>query len=310
MTKRNRQSNKRDNALDKTFPASDPVAQGGETATERPKAPMDRKPPLISRENGRCGHSPGIPRESFAVCRARAYTVHHTAVELDGDLDRICGPAQRNALQAAACDIIREEKVSGSSTAGREQLAILLDFIAEGDTLVVTKLDRLARSTLDMLMIITKLGERGVQFVSLAEPWANTDSPASKLMLTVMAGIAEFERGRIRERQREGIVLAKNKGVFKGGKVRFDPNVIHQRDSCGIDMDKYSLAELLDRWQPVRRDCQWRAIDREATDRGSKAFVCWRRRPIPRLLRPREQVRRSHRGSRRSCRSGRRWRET
>jgi len=142
--------------------------------------------------------------------------------------------AQRNALQAAACDIIREEKVSGSSTAGREQLAILLDFIAEGDTLVVTKLDRLARSTLDMLMIITKLGERGVKFVSLAEPWANTDNPASKLMLTVMAGIAEFERGRIRERQREGVVLAKAKGVFKGGKVRFDPVVIQQKRAEGM----------------------------------------------------------------------------
>ena len=142
--------------------------------------------------------------------------------------------AQRNALQAAGCDIIREEKVSGSSTAGREQLAILLDFIAEGDTLVVTKLDRLARSTLDMLMIITKLGERGVKFVSLAEPWVNTDSPASKLMLTVMAGIAEFERGRIRERQREGIVLAKTKGVFKGGKVRFDPSVIQQKRAEGM----------------------------------------------------------------------------
>lgn len=56
---------------------------------------------------------------------------------------------QREALRAAECDIIREEKVSGSSTEGRQQLAILLDFIAEGDTLVVTKLDRLARSTLD-----------------------------------------------------------------------------------------------------------------------------------------------------------------
>ena len=142
--------------------------------------------------------------------------------------------AQRNALQAAACDIIREEKVSGGSTAGREQLATLLDFIAEDDMLVVTKLDRLARSTLDMLTIITKLGERGVKFVSLAEPWANTDNPASKLMLTLMAGIAEFERGRIRERQREGIVLAKTKGVFKGGKVRFDPSVIQQKRAEGM----------------------------------------------------------------------------
>ena len=117
---------------------------------------------------------------------------------------------------------------------GREQLALLLDLIAEGHTLVVTKLDRLARSTLDMLTIITKLGERGVKFVSLAEPWANTDNPASKLMLTVMAGIAEFERGRIRERQREGNVLAKTKGVFKGGKVRFDPTVIQQKHAEGM----------------------------------------------------------------------------
>ena len=106
--------------------------------------------------------------------------------------------------------------------------------MTEGDTLVVGKLDRLARSTLDMLMIITKLGERGVKFVSLAEPWANTDSPASKLVLTVMAGIAEFERGRMRERQREGNVLAKTKGVFKGGKVRFDPTVIQQKRAEGM----------------------------------------------------------------------------
>jgi len=99
---------------------------------------------------------------------------------------------------------------------------------------VVTKLDRLARSTLDMLMIITRLGERGVKFVSLAEPWANTDNPAARLMLTVMAGIAEFERGRIRERQREGIVHAKAKGVFKGGKVRFNPVVIRQKHGEGV----------------------------------------------------------------------------
>ena len=143
--------------------------------------------------------------------------------------------AQREALRAAGCDIIREEKVSGSSTVGREQLAILLDFMAEGDTLVVTKLDRLARSTLDMLTIITQLGERGVTFVSLAEPWANTDNPASKLMLTVMSGIAEFERGRLRERQREGIAVAKAKGgVFQGGKVRFSAAVIQQKRAEGM----------------------------------------------------------------------------
>lgn len=141
---------------------------------------------------------------------------------------------QREALKAAGCDIVREEKASGKSTEGREQLQILLDFIREGDTLVVTKLDRLARSTIDMLTLITDLGNRGVKFVSLAEPWANTDTPAARLMLTVMSGVAEFERGRIKERQREGIERAKADGAFKGGKRRYDPETIRHKHAAGM----------------------------------------------------------------------------
>ena len=145
--------------------------------------------------------------------------------------------AQRNALHAAGCDIIREEKVSGGSTAGREQLAILLDFIAEGDTLVVTKLDRLARSTLDMLTIITKLGERGVKFVSLAEPWANTDNPASKLMLTVMAGHCRVRArphpraaaGRHRPGQDQGRVQGRQ-GALRSGRHSAEARRRHDAD--------------------------------------------------------------------------------
>jgi DNA invertase Pin-like site-specific DNA recombinase len=118
--------------------------------------------------------------------------------------------------------MIREEKVSGASRDGRSELAILLDFIRPGDTLIVTKLDRLARNTIDMLTIITDLGSRGVTFISLAEPWANTDNPASKLMLTVMSGVATFERERIKERQREGIAKAKAAGKYKGRKPLSD----------------------------------------------------------------------------------------
>jgi DNA invertase Pin-like site-specific DNA recombinase len=115
-------------------------------------------------------------------------------------------------LKAAGCNMIRHEKVSGKSTAGRDQLALLLEFMHEGDTLIVSKLDRLARNTLDMLQIITDLGARGITFKSLAESWADTTSAANKLMLHVMAGIAEFERDRMKERQRAGIDRAKANG--------------------------------------------------------------------------------------------------
>lgn len=128
---------------------------------------------------------------------------------------------QRGALKAAGCEIIREEKASGANRL-RDELGILMEFARAGDTLVVTKLDRLSRNTVDMLSIINELGAKGVGFKSLAEPWADTTSPAGKLMLTVFAGVAEFERARIRERQREGIEAAKAAGKYKGGVVQFD----------------------------------------------------------------------------------------
>lgn len=151
---------------------------------------------------------------------------------------------QREALKSAGCEMIREEKRSGSSRDGRAELAILMDFMRDGDTLVVTKLDRLARNTVDMLTIITELGDRGVSFRSLAEPWADTTSPAGKLMLTVMAGVAEFERARIRERQREGIEKAKADGKYQGGKVQIDRAEVRRMIDEGL-----SKAEIARRMQ-------------------------------------------------------------
>jgi DNA invertase Pin-like site-specific DNA recombinase len=146
---------------------------------------------------------------------------------------------QRAALKAAGCEMIREEKVSGASREGRDELAILLDFIRAGDTLIVTKLDRLSRNTVDMLTIIEELGKRDVGVKSLAEPWADTTSPAGKLMLTVFAGVAEFERARLRERQREGIEVAKAAGKYVGGKQTVDRLRVWQM----LD-DKVSKAEI------------------------------------------------------------------
>jgi len=125
---------------------------------------------------------------------------------------------QRETLTAAGCERIFEERVSGKDTIERTELQSLLKFAKAGDVIIVAKLDRLARSTIDMLTIITDLGKRGVKFQSLAEPWANTDTPAAELMLTLMAGVAQFERGRIRERQIEGIQRARAAGKYKGRK--------------------------------------------------------------------------------------------
>jgi DNA invertase Pin-like site-specific DNA recombinase len=150
---------------------------------------------------------------------------------------------QREALKAAGCEMIREEKASGASREGRKELQILMDFIRPGDTLIVSKLDRLSRSTGDMLAIITELGEKGVGFKSLAEPWADTTSPAGKLMLTVMAGVAQFERERLKERQREGIERVRRNGEisektgrykYAGPPQKYDPEQIRQMRASGM----------------------------------------------------------------------------
>lgn len=125
---------------------------------------------------------------------------------------------QVEELERAGCEMVRTEHASGSSRKGRTELQNILDFIRFGDVLMVTKLDRLARNTIDTLALITDLADRGVMFVSLAEPWANTDTPSSKLVLTVMAGMATFERERIRERQAAGIAKAKSEGKYRGRK--------------------------------------------------------------------------------------------
>ena len=159
---------------------------------------------------------------------------------------------QREALTAAGCDMIREEKRSGASQDGRDELRILLEFMRPGDVLIVTKLDRLARNTLDMLSIVSEIGNRGAGFKSIAEPWADTTSPAGKLMLTVFAGVAEFERARIKERQREGIERAKAIGVYKGCKRRHDPDEIKRLKGEGL-----SHAEVC-----ARLDCSEETIRR------------------------------------------------
>ena len=125
--------------------------------------------------------------------------------------------AQIAELQKLGCDKVFEEQVSSVDIAARTQLAATLDFIREGDTLVVTKLDRLARSVSHLMQILDDLSAKSAHLRILGLG-IDTAGPTGKLILTVLGGMAEFERGIMLERQREGIAKAKAAGKYKGRK--------------------------------------------------------------------------------------------
>jgi DNA invertase Pin-like site-specific DNA recombinase len=124
--------------------------------------------------------------------------------------------AQLELLHKAGCDEIFKEKLSGSNI-DRPELKKLLAYIRKGDTVTVTKLDRLARSTKDLLGIAEEIKKKGADFEVLNIN-LDTKSPTGQMMLTMLAAIAEFERGIMLERQREGIDIAKEEGKYKGRK--------------------------------------------------------------------------------------------
>lgn len=126
--------------------------------------------------------------------------------------------AQKRDLGAAGCQKLFAEQVS--SVATRDQLAAALDFVREADTLVVTKLDRLARSTADLLALVSKLDQKGValRILDFGGGSVDTKSPSGRLLLTMFGAMAQFEREVMLQRQREGIAAAKAAGRYKGRK--------------------------------------------------------------------------------------------
>lgn len=129
---------------------------------------------------------------------------------------------QKEALSHIEIDKFFEEKVSAKDT-NRPELQKMLDYVREGDNIYVKDFSRLARSTKDLLEIVETLNNKGVHLISLKE---NLDSstPTGKLMLTMIGAIYEFERANILERQKEGIVIAKKQGKFRGRKVIDKPS--------------------------------------------------------------------------------------
>jgi DNA invertase Pin-like site-specific DNA recombinase len=136
--------------------------------------------------------------------------------------------AQDGELMAAGCAKVFKEKVSGAKT-DRPELSKVIGRLEPGDVLVVTRLDRLARSTRDLLNVLDEIKERGAGFRSLKDTWADTTTPHGKLMLTVLGGLAEFERELIRARTGEGRKRAKDRGVKFGRPRKMTP---HQRQEA------------------------------------------------------------------------------
>jgi DNA invertase Pin-like site-specific DNA recombinase len=123
--------------------------------------------------------------------------------------------SQEAELLVAGCAKVFKEKVSGAKT-DRAELAKLIRRLEPGDVLIVTRLDRLARSTRDLLNVLATVGQREAGFRSLKDIWADTTTPHGRLMLTVLGGLAEFERELIRARTGEGRKRAKARGVRFG----------------------------------------------------------------------------------------------
>jgi DNA invertase Pin-like site-specific DNA recombinase len=133
--------------------------------------------------------------------------------------------AQIAELKSAKCEKVFQEKISGARS-DRKQLARLIAVLAKGDMLVVTRLDRLARSTRDLLNLLRTIAEKGAGFKFLRDRWADTTTEHGRLMLTVLVGLAEFEWELIRTRTGEGRERAKARGVILGRKPKLTG---HQR---------------------------------------------------------------------------------
>lgn len=142
--------------------------------------------------------------------------------------------AQVEELTRAGAEKVFREKVSGA-VIHRQQLKRVIDVLDEGDVMLVTRLDRLARSTRDLLNTFALIAEKKAGFRSLSDAWADTTTAHGRLMLTVLAGLAEFERELIRARTGEGRERAKARGVKLGRKFKLTP---HQQKEARARLDR------------------------------------------------------------------------
>jgi len=140
---------------------------------------------------------------------------------------------QVDTLKNTGCERIFQEKVSGTSTQGRDKLRECLDFVREGDEVVFTRVDRVARSVLDLQLIVKELSDKKVTITSTEQPISTKDA-TSKCFLDMLGVFAELETNLRKERQMEGIARAKNKGVYKGRKSNINVEKIKSLKDEGL----------------------------------------------------------------------------
>ncbi|MED4265960.1 recombinase family protein [Priestia megaterium] len=180
--------------------------------------------------------------------------------------------AQIRQLEEVGCDSVFKEKVSGRKKEDREQFNILLEKVEKGDTIVVTKLDRFARSTKDALSTIEYLNNKGVFLIvlNMGGDKIDTGTAIGKLMITVLSGIAEFEADMIKERQLEGIEEAKKRGVYKGRPAKYTEKhrglqhaleLFHNRDSNKLTV------KAIEEITKISRATLYRAVSVESRER-------------------------------------------
>src|SRR5215207_8587895 len=158
---------------------------------------------------------------------------------------------QVERLKAVGCEIIRSEKVTGTTRHGRAELASVLEFMRRGDELVVTRIDRLARSIGDLQDIVRELKRKGA-FLRAADQPIDTSTAAGKAFLDMLGVFAEFETNLRRERQLEGIARAKAEGVYRGGKRRIDRDAVVKMRADGKGPTQISKALGISRMHVYR----------------------------------------------------------
>ena len=160
---------------------------------------------------------------------------------------------QIDTLKNSGCEKIFQEKVSGTSTQGRDKLRECLDFVREGDEVVFTRVDRVARSVLDLQLIVKELTDKKVTITSTEQPISTKDA-TSKCFLDMLGVFAELETNLRKERQMEGIARAKNKGVYKGRKSNINVEKIKSLKDEGMG------ATAIARELGIHRDSVYRLL--------------------------------------------------
>ena len=145
-----------------------------------------------------------------------------------------CLDSQLESLKNYGVEKIFKEKVSGTSTKGRDELKKCLEFVREGDEFVITRIDRCSRSILDLQLIVNQLKEKGVSITATEQPISNKDA-TGKCFMDMLGVFAEFETNLRHERQMEGIKIAKEKGKFKGKQASIDVKKIKILKDEGVN---------------------------------------------------------------------------